>query len=295
MIRGAIFILVMTTVMSAQSIDRLRTLVESEFRSVPGTFALAMENLTTEERLLVNEREMFHAASTMKTPVMIEIFRQARAGKFRLQDSLQVKNEFRSLVDGSPFSLNIKDDSDDSMYALVGRNVSILDLITHMITASSNLATNMMVDLAGPATVTATMRALGADSIKVIRGVEDGKAFEKGLNNVTNAYDLMLIFKALALGRAADTASCSEMIGILSRQTFRDKIPALLPKEVRVANKTGNINGVEHDSAILFLPGGRKYVLVVLSKNLKNNDDGKKVIARVSKLIYDSVVHESIR
>ena len=250
-------------------------------------FSVAFDPLDGGACLLIGEREMFHAASTMKTPVMIEVFRQAHEGRFSLNDSVLVKNEFASLVDGSPYKLDLGDDSDDSVYKYIGMRVTIRELMYHMITVSSNLATNILMELVGAPNVTATMRTLGAKDIEVLRGVEDGKAFAAGLNNRTDAYDLMVIMRSLAEGRAVDSAASREMITILLGQRFGDIIPALLPAGVQVAHKTGSITGVEHDSGIVFLPDGRRYVLVLLSKGRPNAAEGKKALALVSKRIFD--------
>jgi beta-lactamase class A len=131
------------------------------------------------------------------------------------------------------------------------------------------------------------MRDLGADSIQVLRGVEDQKAYDRGMNNRTSALDLLVIFKSLAEGDIVDNRGRREMMNILEAQEFHDMIPALLPSGTRVAHKTGSITGVQHDSGIVFLPDGRQYVLVVLSKELKDKEEGKKVIAEASKAIYD--------
>ena len=156
-----------------------------------------------------------------------------------------------------------------------------------MITVSSNLATNILIDLVGAKNVTASMRSLEANDIQVLRGVEDIKAFESGMNNTTTAYDLMIIFEAIGEGKAVDERASNEMVKILADQKFREKIPALLPPGTKVAHKTGNITGVEHDSGIIFLPDDRTFVLVLMSKNLKDAAAAKKSMARVSKKIYD--------
>lgn len=274
-----------------QNLDRLRKDVEGIVTPIQGTFAVAFESLDGKARLLLHEKEMFHAASTMKTPVMIEVFRQAKEGLFTLDDGVAVKNEFKSIVDGSTYQLDPNDDSDGPMYAKIGSRVSIRELLHHMITVSSNLATNLLIDLVDPRKVSATMRTLGANDIEVLRGVEDGKAFDKGLNNRTNAYDLLVIMRAVAKGQAVDSVSSQKMVEILMAQTLNELIPALLPANVRVAHKTGSITGVEHDSGIVFLPDGRRYILVILSKDLKDADGGKKAIALVSKRIYDFMMN----
>ena len=126
--------------------DRLRNELLELFAPVQGVFGVAVEDLSTGKRLLINEREMFHAASTMKTPVMIELYRQADAGKFRLDDSIAVRNEFRSIVDGSVYALNPKDDSDEDLYTRAGTKMTMRELILRMITRSSNLATNLLIE-----------------------------------------------------------------------------------------------------------------------------------------------------
>ena len=270
-----------------QKLDVVRRDIESIVKPVQGTFAVAFESLDGKGQLLLNEKVMFHAASTMKTPVMIEVYRQSKEERFSLDDSLVVKNEFKSIVDGSLYQLDLKDDSDDSMYKKLGAKSSIRELLRQMITVSSNLATNLLMDLVEAGKVTATMRSLGASAIEVLRGVEDGKAFENGLNNRTSALDLLVIMKAISRGEAVDAAASKEMLQILSDQKFNELIPALLPPDVRVAHKTGSITGVEHDSGIVLLPDGRRYVLVILSKDLKDIDAGKKAIALVSRRMYD--------
>lgn len=269
-------------------IERLEKLITEKIESVDGTFALAFRDLQNPDNyIFINEKESFHAASTMKTPVMIEAFRQAANGVFSLSDSITVKNEFTSIVDGSTFSISIDRDSGDRFYTYLGKQVPIRDLIHDMITMSGNLATNLVIDLVGAENVSATMRDLGAMDIRVLRGVEDMKAFEQGLNNTTTAYDLLLIYEAIAHNEIISADACREMIAILSDQKFRDKIPGHLPNDVHVAHKTGSITGVQHDSGIVYLPDGRAYTIVILSKNLKSGEDGVKVIADVSRLIFD--------
>ena len=268
------------------TIENLKSAIEAKLKTVEGQFAVAFKDLQTGETLFINEKENFHAASTMKTPVMIEVFKQAKAGKFKLSDSILVKNEFKSIVDGSPYSMDIADDSGDGLYKMIGKKMTIYDLTYQMIIVSSNLATNILIDLVDARNANESMRKLGAKDIQVLRGVEDQKAFEKGLNNTTTAYDLMLIFEKIAQNKVIDKQSCEEMRKILFDQKFNEIIPDKLPKTVKVAHKTGSITGVQHDSGIVYLPDGRKYVLVLFSKKLKSADAGVKILAEVSEAIY---------
>src|SRR6266581_3832967 len=204
------------------------------------------------DSLLVDAGHRFHAASTMKVPVMIQVFRDADAGTLRLSDSLTVVNEFHSIVDGSPYQLDKADDSDSSLYLRVGQTAPVRDLLELMITVSSNLATDILIERVGAARANATAHALGADSILVLRGVEDGKAYRAGRNNTTTARDLGVLLAAVAQNRAASPAACAEMLAILARQHFKEGIPAGVPPDATVYHKTGWIGQVVyHDAAIV--------------------------------------------
>ncbi|MFB6272083.1 MAG: serine hydrolase [Salinibacter sp.] len=272
-------------------LDTLKQNVRAVLDSVDGDFAVAVRNLDdTSETLLINEHQMFHAASTMKTPVMIELYRQAQQGEFNLDDSIRVENEFRSIVDGSRYSLTPEDDSYKELYNHLGEQRSIRTLMREMITASSNLATNLLIETVGAEQTTQTMRRYGADSIQVRRGVEDMKAYNRGLNNQTSAHDLMVIFERIARGNAVSEEASQEMIQILKAQEYNDMIPARLPDSVEVAHKTGWITGLHHDSGIVFVPDGPTYVIVLLSQNLENEDAGVKAFARISRMVFDFMV-----
>ena len=268
----------------------LRKAVEAEIAGSGAEVSLAFKDLQTGEALFIKEKDMVHAASTMKVPVLIEIFKQAEDGKFRLDDRIVIKNEFHSIVDGSPFSLNKEDDSDPEIYGLIGTSLTIRELAERMITVSSNLATNILIELVGPENMMSTLELLGIRRMRVLRGVEDGKAFERGWNNQTDAHDLLRVMEAIASGKAGSLPSCREMTLILEKQKFRDGIPAGVPAGVPVGNKTGSITGMEHDAAIVSPPGRRPYILVVLTRGVKSSELGERLIARLSGLIYGRVV-----
>ena len=263
--------------------------IVSKFNDETGNFALAFKNLDDGKEILINENEIFHAASTIKTPIMIEFYRQLHQGKLSLKDTLQIKNEFKSIVDGSMYKLSEFDDSDKNTYNKLGQYYSINNLIYEMITISSNFATNILIEYIGANNVTKSMKEIGALNIDVLRGVEDIKAFKLGLNNTTSAKDLLIIYEKLAKGKIIDNESSAIMIDILKDQKYDDIIPKYLPKNIEVANKTGMITGVHHDSGIVFLKDGRKYVIVLLSKNMSDMESGTEMMARISELIYKTL------
>ncbi len=251
---------------------------------------LALLDLATGDSAWSNAAWRVHAASTMKVPVLIELAERVDAGRYGWDWPVLVRNEFHSIVDGSPYSLNPADDSDSTLYALEGRQVPARELAKLMIVRSSNLATNLLVAQLGAAAIQASARRLGADSIVVLRGVEDQKAYDRGLSNTTTARDLAVLLAAIAQGRAASDSSSAIMLDILSQQEFRAGIPAGIPPGTRVASKTGNITGVNHDAAVIFPPARPPYVLVILTRGFPNPAAAEAYMAAVSRAVWAGLV-----
>jgi len=275
---------------ASQQANGLRAALEARIARAPArAVGLYYRSLTRADSLVIDANLRFHAASTMKLPVMIQIFRDADAGLLGLDDSLTVHTAFPSLVDGA-FVVGKEDDSDSTLYALVGRNRSVRDLLERMITRSSNLATNMLIERVGAERAQGTARALGAWSIQVLRGVEDGAAYRAGLNNTTTARDLGVLLQAIATGRAASRAACDSMLAILGRQEFNEGIPVGVPAGTRVAHKTGWIGEVVyHDAAVVSPTEGGRYVLVVLTGGIKEDSVAHNLVADLSRLVYEGV------
>lgn len=270
--------------------DSLGTRLQARILRVPNAVVgVALHDLTSGARLSINGDSLFHAASTMKIPVMIQYFRDLDAGRLSRDQSVLFVNRFGSIVDGSPYQLDAADDSDSLMYRKVGQRVAVSELVHHMITRSSNLATNAVIALVGANAANATAHQLGARTIRVLRGVEDNKAFEAGLNNVTSPLDLAALLEAIESGRAASPSSCQDMLAILEQQEFNDEIPAGLPAGTRVAHKTGSITGVLHDAALVFPPNRRPYVLVVLTRGIPDAAVARSLIVDLSRDVWAAV------
>jgi beta-lactamase class A len=240
----------------------------------------------------MNDTVSLHAASTMKVPVMMEVFRQSESGRFLMDDSLIIINEFKSIMDNSIYSLDIGEDSGERLYSMIGSKVSIREIVNDMITYSSNLATNLLIDFVEAKNVQKFMESFGAKDIKVLRGVEDLKAYRAGKNNTTTAQDLATIFQVIYDGEFWGEKSRGEMLDILLDQHFRTKIPAKLPVEVKVAHKTGSITRIDHDSGIIFPKGYKPYILVVLTKGFEDHLEAQECIADISRKVYDWYVSE---
>lgn len=268
--------------------DSLRAaMLERIARDSGATVAVALRDPVTGFMVLINPDLRFHAASTMKVPVLMALGRQVDSKALAWDDSVTVVNRFASIVDGSPYALSAGEDSDSVMYAAVGRRRSVRQLAERMIVRSSNLATNILLQtVATPEGTTRMIRSLGADSMVVLRGVEDGKAYEKGLNNTTTARDLSTLLLAIAAGRAAKPATTRELLRILEAQEFNDGIPAGLPPGTRVAHKTGNITATWHDAALIYPPDGRPYALVILTRGIPEEKAGLAMHADLARLAH---------
>jgi beta-lactamase class A len=262
---------------------RVRSVIDKSGAEV----AVAFRTLDGRNELLIDVDKPMHAASTMKVPVMIELFRQAETGTLKLDEPLPIRNEFKSIVDGSPYALSVGDDSDREVYANVGGTMTLRQLNEAMITVSSNFATNLMIERLDVEKIRATVSRLGADGMKVLRGVEDQKAFDKGMNNETTARALLVMLEKLAKGETVSPKADAEMIEVLKRQKFRDAIPAGVPTGTPVAHKTGSITRIQHDAGVVY--GPRPYTLVVLVRGMQDGKQAQALIAEISKVVWQSV------
>lgn len=280
---GLMLVQTSTPVPPADLQQNVRAIIASSGAEI----AVAMRTLDGRTELLIDPDRPFHAASTMKVPVMIELFRQARAGTLSLDEQLPIRNEFHSIVDGSVYSLSVGDDSDKEVYEAVGKTMTLRRLCEVMIAVSSNFAANLLIQRLGVENIRATVTRLGADGMQVLRGVEDDKAFEKRLNNTTTARGLLILLEKLAHGSAVDAAADGEMVEILKRQQFNESIPAGLPPGIPVAHKTGSITRINHDAAIVF--GPRPYVLVLLVRGVEDKKKSAAIMADLSRAIFENV------
>lgn len=259
-----------------------RILAEHQGREI----AVAYCDLDTGETLERNATTTFHAASTMKVPVMLGIFEAVTRGELRLEQPMAVRNDFTSILDGSHYALESREDSDDELYTRIGQELPLEELVRRMIVRSSNLATNLVIEKIGAPHVMELMKSIGANDIRVLRGVEDDKAYRAGMNNTTTARDLMLIFKALGEKRVVSHEASEKMIEILLGQEHNDGIPAGLPPSTRVAHKTGSITAIAHDSGLVLAPDGSRYVLVVLTRGFEKTEDANRAIAEISRAVW---------
>lgn len=270
-------------VLHSSGLAAARAEIEKKIAASGAEVSIAFRTLDGKDEWFREADKEYHAASTMKVPVMIELFAQVREGKRKLDDEIAVFNQFKSLADGGPYTLSPSDDSETELYKAVGQQRTLRQLCELMITVSSNLATNVLIETLGVGNIRRRVSSLGAEGMQVRRGVEDGAAFRAGINNTTTARGLFMVMDKLARGEAGDADSTREMVDILKRQKFRDGIPAGIPAGI-AANKTGEITGIHHDAAVVF--GPRPFVLVILTRGIADRAASAQLMAEVARLLY---------
>lgn len=257
------------------------------------TISVAIYDLHSGSDILINADVSMHPASTMKVPVMMEVFRQAEAGLLALDEPLKIFNSFKSIVDGSEFSLEEVDDSDKTLYARIGESETIRELNRLMIVRSSNLATNLLMERVTCARVDAFIKELGIENMTVIRGLEDKKAYRLGMNNAASARSSTQMMKLIAEGKVVSRKVCDEMIEVMFGQEFNESIPALLPADVKVAHKTGWTGDFFHDTGIVFPPERKPYAISLFTQGFPEDDENQahNCMAQISKMIYRMLVN----
>ncbi|HUP63923.1 MAG TPA: serine hydrolase [Thermoanaerobaculia bacterium] len=239
-----------------------------------------------------NADDWFHAASTMKLAVLMGVFRQIERGELTLDSPVHVRNRFTSIVNKEPFSIEVSRDGDSNVFKHLGKTLPVRELAYWMITTSSNLATNLLVDIVSVEAIQHALDELGISGVKLLRGVEDQAAYEAGLNNEVTANGLLRLLRVIAEKRAFSPSSSQEMLDIMLDQRYRSGIPAGLPQDAKIAHKTGNISTVHHDAGIVYLEGRKPYVMVILTEFDAKTGRGKAV-ADISREVHSTLAELS--
>src|SRR5437763_13587063 len=285
----------MTKTEAATSADprekRLRHQSEKiEKESGASAIAVALHDSETGFEIHYHADRWFHAASTIKVPILLGVFAAIDRGELLPHSRVHVRNRFLSVVENIPFRVESGRDANSAVHNAIGKMMRVDELAYHMITTSSNLATNLLLGVIGPESVNDTLRELGLeDGIELKRGVEDELAFEKGINNMVTADGLLRILVKLAEGTAFSPALSRRMMDILHGQEFNQGIPARLPKGTRVAHKTGEISTVAHDAGVVYLPKRKPYSLVILTEWDPAGSGRSRTIAAISHMIYETL------
>lgn len=253
--------------------------------------SVAFLDQETGAEFFLNADTAMHPASTFKVHVMMEIFRQANEGLLSLDDRVPIINSFTSIADGSKYSLDVNDDAEQTLYPRIGENESIRELTRLMIVRSSNLATNILIEVVGTKRVNDFVHSLGIEGVLIRRGVEDKAAFRLGMNNSATARGLSQTMDLIARKKVVSEQASDEMINIMLGQEFNESIPALLPNSVKVAHKTGWTDDFYHDTGIVYPQDRKPYVLSIMTKGFAEDEQAEAhaCMAAISHSIYEQL------
>jgi beta-lactamase class A len=256
--------------------------------------AVAVHDTATGRDSSANGDRWFHAASTIKVAILFSLAAAVSDGRFQLISRLAVRNRFLSAADGSPFRIAAERDANSAVHQHVGRTMRLEELAHHMITTSSNLAANLLLDLLGVDYARDVLRRYRIEGVDLRRGVEDERAFNQGINNRVTARGLVSLFRAIHDRSLSTPESAGWMLEILSQQEFTSGIPAGLPDDerkcARVAHKTGEISNMAHDAGLVFLGDGRVYAVAVLTETRAGVTPRQKTVARLARAAYEDVI-----
>jgi beta-lactamase class A len=263
---------------------------ELEAKAGARSMAVAISDLETDGRFAYHADRWFHAASTIKVAILLGVYGAFHRGDLLPQSRVHVRNRFLSAYDGSPYRVRVDRDANAEVHREIGRTLRVAELAEHMITSSSNLATNLLLDLVGLDVLQQTLDSFGLEGLDLRRGVEDERAFEHGINNRVTANGLVGLLRLIGEERAFSPTLSRQMLDVLHGQHFKSGIPAGLPREARVAHKTGEISTIAHDAGLVYLPDRKPYALAILTEWDPSTPGRSATIAAASYLAYASLI-----
>lgn len=234
---------------------------------------LVVKSLDKDKFILkLNENKTFQSASIIKIPIMVEALRQVEEGKYSLDQMIEISDR-----DKVAFSI---------ITELNVLEYSILDLITLMIIISDNTATNILIDLLGYDSINNLIESLNLSHTKLSRKMMDFQAIERARKNTTSPIDMAKILEKLYRGEILSKENSKLAIDIMKRQLHRDAIGRYLPEDIIIANKTGSLDGLNHDIGIVYSEKATYMIGVFVEKGVDNKKN-KRLIGNISKLVYD--------
>jgi len=237
----------------------------------PGHIAMEVKDLGTGLVSAINANAVMPAASTIKIPVMVEVFRQLQIGNFDLNHRVTLMPRDRDWGSGA-----IAD-------APVGSTFSVSELLTQMIAVSDNTAANMLIRLVGRSHINATMRRLGLQHTRLADYIHTG-GWSVRTTLRTSPADMVRLLTGMAQDKLVDEWSSQQMIAILERQEINSLIPEPLP-DIPIAHKTGSLDDTLNDVGIVYASSGA-YVIAVMTTQLPTLSAGRRFIRRVSRMAY---------
>jgi len=242
-----------------------------------GNIAVFVKDLRTGEEIRINENRVFPAASTIKISIMSELFNRINEGVLDFNDTVEIRENMRTGGDGILKELE------------PGHKFTLKELATLMIILSDNMATNILINLLGMDNINSTIQKLGLPNTRLQRMMMDTQAAREGRENYITASDLASILELIYNGQNINKSYSDIMLDILKRQQVRGRLDLYLPEDIVIAHKTGDLDNLEHDAGIVYLPE-KEYIICVLTNETKTNKDGREIIGVISKMVYDKML-----
>ncbi len=268
----------------------LTRILEIATKAHLGDVAVAFHDFESSLAFSYQGDRWFHAASTFKAAILFAFFKSVESGKSQLDDHLQVRNRFVSIADGSVYRVGGDRDGDASVHKRVGRSMKLLDLATVMVTRSSNLATNLLLDYLSLPFVRQVVHDAAIDGLEIRRGVEDIPAHTQGVNNEATADGMLRLFRVFLDDRYLPEPLREHALSILLAQEFNSMLPAKLPPDARVAHKTGEISTNCHDAGIVFPKDRKPYLIAIMTETTPETDKRTRAVAEISSVIFRYLV-----
>lgn len=278
--------------------DPLDAVLEARLRDIDarlpaGTLGVSVFDYLSGQAWTFNGDRWFHAASVIKVAVLVAVYDAVEQGRFSLGNRLHVRNRFLSAADRRPFRIDAARDADAEVHAAIGRTMKVRKLARRMVVTSSNLATNLLLDLVGLDAARAALQRLEIDGVDLCRGVEDDRAFDLGISNRMTPNGAISLLRAIVAARGLSPQSADEMTTILLEQQFGGTIAPGLPDVVRaaarVAHKTGDISTATHDAGAVFMPGRPPYLVAIFVESSGDSRERQEVGVAASSAVYESV------
>jgi len=274
--------------------DDLGARLSATVAAVSGaTLGVSVYDYLSGEAWDFNGDRWFHPASIIKLAVLVALFEAVDQGRFALNNRLHVRNRFLSAVDGEPFRVDPSRDADDEVHAALGRTMRLRELARHMIVRSSNLATNLLINLLGIEQIRDALERLGIEGVDICRAIEDDRAFERGISSRMTPKGAVSLLRAMVADRSISPESSTRMLDMLSNQQFAGTIAPGLPERIRpvarVAHKTGDISTASHDAGIVFLPGRPPYLVAIFVESEGDSRERTDLATAASTIVYDCV------
>ncbi len=238
--------------------------------------SVIVKDLNSDKWILkINENKVFQSASIIKIPIMVETLRQIEEGNYSLDKKIRIDDK-----DKVDFSIISELDVEE---------YSILDLITLMIITSDNTATNLLIDIIRYDNLNNLMERLGLKDTKLTRKMMDFQGIKEGRDNITSPVDMVNILEDLYKGKILKPDHSRLALNIMKRQTHRDLIPRNLEEDLVIANKTGELSGLNHDIGIVFSKK-TDYIIGVFTEKGDSNLINKELIGNISKFVYNYII-----